>query len=93
MRDLKHTQGKWIKAKVNRFNIVDEGGNIIASANCNYLIEDVEAEANAKLIAAAPDLLEACIKLATELTDEVTTEEQAQALYDLAQKVIKKATE
>lgn len=51
---VKHTQGEW-KAE---HNLITNGYNTLASVNTIFLPEG-EPEANAKLISAAPDLLEA----------------------------------
>lgn len=100
----KITQGIW-KADMNpfyakgtdvRFAIVsDEYASDISVA---YGRSIEESEANAKLIAAAPDLLNACIA-ALELSDKDLEEkyegrsEECQAVYDIVKAAIKKATE
>lgn len=63
--ETKHTKGKW-KATENNYNKV---ASILIQAGA-LIVADVhnlkEAESNAKLIAAAPDLLEALIRIRNE---------------------------
>ena len=56
---MKHTQGKWTKNywTVGRIEIVTDN-NVICEIHQQH--ERLEQVANAKLIAAAPELLEAC---------------------------------
>lgn len=68
-----HTQSKWSVLKsdmINGFNIFAEGKKdmpiLIASVHTEDLQTDEEAEANANLIASAPDMLEALKQ--TEIT-------------------------
>lgn len=92
----KHTQGEWVYNNNGAsFNIkVDNefvrGGNI-----CPYVYGKSleESQANAKLIAAAPDLLEACINT-KNLCDklQMPTEYDLIELSILLKKVIEKAT-
>ena len=56
----KHTKGPWA---INEFLVYAENGNGCILATINSIskgISDEEAQANARLIAAAPDLLAAC---------------------------------
>ncbi len=56
----KHTKGPWA---INEFLVYAENGNGCTLATINSTskgISDEEAQANARLIAAAPELLEAC---------------------------------
>ena len=65
--DTKHTPGPWkrqAKTGVNRWRIVDATGHQVADAN--YF--NVDAEANADLIASAPSLLEALQGMHTALS-------------------------
>ena len=48
---MKHTQGEWVAKDGMIYSESDESGKAIACCN---------NEANARLIAAAPDLLDAC---------------------------------
>ena len=61
---MEHTQGNWV---VQNWLIVGDAGHEVAEVFPNEVDEDVdadgvskEAKANARLIAAAPDLLAAC---------------------------------
>ena len=61
--ESKHTAGKWTAGKTNNFEYIDIDcdGNHITSVYTG-IESNPEAEANAKLIAAAPALLEALIE-------------------------------
>lgn len=73
--EFKGTKGDW--EVVADYKISTIGGRPHAQAYCmavglqpnGRLIEDLEGKANAHLIAAAPDLLQACIGIANELHD------------------------
>ena len=54
---MKHTQGTWIKDGLNIYTENDLQGTPIAS--CSYVGKKITCEANARLIAAAPELLDA----------------------------------
>jgi len=57
----KHTSGSWHPSKESDFIMIasnNEEGEFIAKIPCHW----INAKANAKLIAAAPDLLDACEK-------------------------------
>lgn len=56
---MKHTKGEWELSKFHNGVHIYCGGKKIASI-WNALFSIREVEANAKLIAAAPDLLRAC---------------------------------
>lgn len=93
----KHTPGEWqvkIKAGTNNLCRIKAGnGSIIADAYCFAEgRSSEEAEANAKLIAACPQLLEALEKL-----DEAITEGDpgtiTNVLLNYARPAIRKATE
>jgi hypothetical protein len=55
----KHTKGPWKTHLVDSTAIVTEDGKLIAKAEGDYHLDHAAMEANARLIAAAPDLLEA----------------------------------
>ena len=67
MKNLKHTKGEWRYSELYQV-ITDEEGYSIAQES--GLKHSKDWEANAKLISAAPDLLEALI-LANKLIDEL----------------------
>lgn len=89
----KHTQGNWIAEILEKGN---PSKNIVI-----YTLEkpegilniypSEEAEANAKLISAAPELLEA-LKAALNILEAVSIESQAPHTIDIVKKAIKKAT-
>jgi phosphoheptose isomerase len=81
--ETKHTQGKW---KIWEDWICTEEGDDIARIDGN----DKEAQANAKLIAAAPDLLKA-LKKCSKVLSMYNSDKSVDAWY-LAEQAIKKAT-
>ena len=93
--ETKHTKGEW-KKDIHpfyyykddvRFAIYNETNGTIAAC---FGKTGEEAEANAKLIAAAPKLLEALIELKSQFCGEKTPERLAAYKAELA---IKSATE
>jgi hypothetical protein len=103
--ETKHTKGKWEVANQSEqkkwFNISSPSGIIARSfyGELEPIVYDYEAKANAKLIAAAPDLLEALQKVKSELMYEnlINKEKSSgrnwQVELDIINQVIKKATE
>jgi len=89
----KHTQGKWTDNKDN--TIRTESRTILAQI-CNSWELEKEAEANAKLIASAPELLEvlnqAVLRLEEYPTFSRQYSEDEKTFLISAKKVIKKAT-
>lgn len=91
----KHTPGPWIGAGpsfgdplpryINEIVTVDENDDGFAETICRLPFDylDAENEANALLIAAAPDLLDALQSLVNHLTDDD---------YEIARAAIAKAT-
>lgn len=65
---MKHTQGQWkvVAQMPSGYTIENEKGQIIAIIDENGDMSKEEAIANAKLIAAAPELLKALRRLLTE---------------------------
>lgn len=63
-----HTPGPWRVDPTGDIGpwIIGDSEDFIADCNCNNSIEDETTEANARLIAAAPDLLE-CVKEALKV--------------------------
>ena len=99
MKHLQITKGQW---KVDNDTIVSEtnfeetpdGGNIICISPEGFEDSLKRWEANAKLIAAAPELLESLEILCNILQDNPKfTEGSFKNEYDFAMKTIKKATE
>lgn len=83
MKNLKHTQGEWIVGIDN--NIYSQNGDVkISVVQKDFNISQNEAEANAKLISATPDLLKALILI---INDDPTFLE-----IPLVLKAIEKAT-
>jgi hypothetical protein len=64
----KHTEGPWI-ANEETLTVCTRGGGVIADIWTEVSHEPKTVVANTRLIAAAPDLLEACKKI-LELCDE-----------------------
>lgn len=93
--ETKHTKGQWMinKNSLNQqvpYIIHSEYGRIANILNYDSSIEWIaESEANAKLIAAAPELLEALNRAYNDFKNSRWTEET----YDLIEIAIKKATE
>ena len=87
----KFTEGKWVIDKKRDTVCIDILCNDEVVATCwdDYDCVD-QLRANAKLIAAAPDLLEACIKLAEHIELRTISDSEA---YFIAKNAIKKATE
>ena len=62
MSESKHTEGPLrIEERFCGYDIIDKGGRVVAKVDnlMNTAILDEEAQANARLIAAAPDMAEA----------------------------------
>lgn len=83
--ETKHTKGEWHTATVNGISVWSKDNQMI----CNVLNTNKnEKEANAKLIAAAPELLETLMSIVTKDGFITTTANKEKALN-----AIKKATE
>jgi hypothetical protein len=73
--EAKHSKGPWgasatpVIDRENIRNITDEDGNLVAQIRCRGMGKDQEALANARLIVAAPDMLEALDKAFTLLSE------------------------
>ena len=84
----KHTPGPWkasMERRIYEVHITDPSGDVVARAE--YLGNIEETEANAKLIGAAPDLLEACKKLAEIFPEETINDLDAADFKDRAIKI------
>ena len=60
----KHTPGPWQISKKSIDAVVTDAGNYVADCGLSIVIPDDEQRANARLIAAAPDMLEALEEIA-----------------------------
>ena len=104
MRETKHTPGPWrisgesattVQADYRAIN--SEGGVLIARAlgypNSGYFPSDDEAAANARLIAAAPELLEALEALRDNVGTCICYDESAREFnaWEMAKAAIAKA--
>ena len=87
--ETKHTKGEWKQQPCTEGIEIYSNDLAIARIPKNYANKQ-EAEANAKLIAAAPKLLEALIELKSQFCGEKTPERLAAYKAELA---IKSATE
>lgn len=73
--ETKYTKGKWVKRQGDsdyKFDILGEFGTnkTIALIPNKCFVSDEEAEANAKLIASAPELLQALQDIVWLMTDD-----------------------
>lgn len=83
MRNVKHTPGPWRAGKYISCVVCDKpvpeiGGSDHVEYYGGHLIAESIAPQNAHLIAAAPDLLEACEAAYNFITNAETTQEQRQ---------------
>jgi hypothetical protein len=90
MKELKHTKGEWTASNVDEGEQMwsirtDEKQPDSDNTICGIWDNSPTAEANAKLIAAAPDLLEALIEV-------VRISDRKHDAWDKAKAAIKKAT-
>ena len=96
--EKKFSKGKWSVANFERefddsVYIEDESGEYVATAIIDYpFIDDNLAISNAKLIAAAPELLESLIKMC-DFHEKNATWDKGNNGYYQAKNIIKKATE
>jgi hypothetical protein len=100
-QDPKHTPGPWsVRADTGRIAMMSDlrvqarehadGLNLLKPIARLYL-QGSEVKANARLIAAAPDLLEACRAAYAWFTDDVLTDDARKAVI-LLREAIAKAT-
>ena len=94
--EKKFTKGNWVFGENYTSN---NGTHVVYSTNSSYPIQNTyiattlsafNSEADAKLMAAAPDLLDACIKLSERIELRNISDSEA---YFIAKNAIKKATE
>jgi hypothetical protein len=85
MKPLKYTTGQWIINKDNSIS-TNSFDKVLIAQVCSANNNEQEQIANAKLIAAAPELLEACIKAYNYMATSPLT------AMELLEKAILKAT-
>lgn len=93
----KHTPGPWSIGKETSFLMgeyarIQAGDLGIAIITC-FEVTDAQEEANARLLAAAPELLRALGECFDELCVEYSGEDETLPCMRLAKAAIKKATE
>lgn len=95
---MNHTEGEWVAISNGHYLEVKQKENQVGGI-CSCVFTNVEDSiptsetenvANAKLIAAAPDMLKALIDF--NETVDTANFEQIKRIYDQAKKAIKKAT-
>lgn len=99
--DMEHTSGPWTLSKNgNGQRIIqapeDLGGYVIAHIGNEWTPHDGESEANARLIASTPDLLEACKSVRIRLVSTLSyvdgdAMERMQDIIDCLAETIEKA--
>ena len=86
MNTMKHTAGKWATSLIDNHVIIGRGGIVIANASqytkTGHLSYE-ESDANAKLIAAAPCLLEALIKMIDHAQEQHPHFESERGMADI----------
>jgi len=91
---MKHTKGEWKIDKGISYYFVKSGENRIAMIDSLEGSALIEYKANAKLIAAAPELLEALKTIKGAFySDGESYKEQVDDLKAIANEAIKKATQ
>lgn len=99
MGKLKHTQGKWVWKQETPQTFSVKTDTKVGDIICVYAdphrgggmsLSVKEAEANAKLVATAPKLLEACIKALKEIENP---KRDGTLAIELLKEAIKEATE
>lgn len=93
----KHTPGPWRLSKITAFSIEGANGRHVASSggystNVNPEQADMESMANARLIAAAPELLETLEKL-MEMREQCFIPNEEDWWDNMARSAIRKAKE
>ena len=95
--ETKYTKGKWVKRQGDsdyKFDILGEFGTnkTIALIPNKCFVSDEEAEANAKLIASAPELLDALKMIRKELKHGNYKGNHVNGMIQVAEEAIVKAT-
>lgn len=91
-----HTPGPWIINEHTNKNFgidLTEGkkGKVICNVTSHYIAEHKEAQANSRLIAAAPELLDA-LQSITETLHQMKRDNTVSGMLYVAELAIKKAT-
>lgn len=99
---VSHTPGPWAVSKKKARRVTNLQGLVICNAVLRNqggpkskanLKDEHEAEANALLISAAPDLLNACSDLLSLITGDISGAAQRSSIIAEASRAIQKATE
>ena len=93
--DVKHTHGPWMKSThggISKYSIWSSSGQHIADTNTTKSIGFERCAANASLIAAAPDLLEALEDCVAVMDRELAGLKVIQPELSAARAAIAKAT-
>ena len=93
--DVKHTPGPWMKSThggISKYSIWSSSGQHIADTNTTKSIGFERCAANASLIAAAPDLLEALEDCVAVMDRELAGLKVIQPELSAARAAIAKAT-
>ena len=99
MNEFKGTKGKW---KITNNNLSEDGGFVMIGTDkhiwiaetkgCHVGTNNKEAEANAKLIACAPDMLEMLKIMGDALLELMNHQDGWEDDYENLKQLIKKAT-
>lgn len=89
----KHTQGEWTVYEERTIKMDEDKDVDLWEHQYVNRLDDEELKANAKLIATAPDLLEALINILPNYNTYVPLSNKSSKLYREALKAIEKATE
>jgi hypothetical protein len=95
---MKHTDGPWIiheyKDQIHGIDITEgKKGKVICNITSHFTAKHEEAQANAKLIAAAPKLLEALRFCKSVIESQGIYDRSESLAVDKATEAIKEATE
>lgn len=91
IKSRSHSKGEWV-VSINNSVICNNGSTNDIIAQCNDLhLPSIQREANAKLIAAAPDMLEALEEVRELMADEGAITKRSSKIYENIKAAIKKA--